>query len=821
MLIKDRFSCSKKGISMGGNVQQRYKKTLLASLWLMMSCGFTFNSYFISVANAAKSTAPISIGVLAYRGKDQALRRWSATAKYLSQTIGLPFEIIPVNLDEMARVINSGRIHFTLTNPGNYVSLEARFGASRIATMQTREQGRTRVRFGAVIITNARNLDIRSLSDLRGKTFMAVSPIAFGGFQMAWRELAEQGIDPFSDLDELQFAGFPQDDIIYSVLNGHVDAATVRAETLMRMVESGEVNLNDLRILNPQQGKASSLPLSTRLYPEWPFATLKNTPRELATRVAQALLSMPADHPAARASRTAGWTVPLDYSPVHRLMKTLKIGPYEVLRQTSFISILKRYAHWFAVASIVLLLLIVANGYITRTNLKLKHTQSILRNEITERRRSQEALAKYRDSLEDQVAERTEDLKQTNMALEKSRIALRELVRITSAPDLTHDEKLARLLDTGREYFNLPVAVLASTEAEEQRICRISGDSKLAAARTGPLSETCVARLLEYKGEPLDIPDLETEQGADCGCREQGWKTYLGAAVMVDGKIHCSLEFAGIEPRSEEYSQWDHELLKVMAQWIGDELELQIAHESQLRHQAEFARVSRLSSIGEMAASLAHELNQPLTGAINYSSGCLRMLNEGNIDEEKLTQGMKNAIEGATLAADIIRRIRGFVQKGDTEHSVLDLNRAVRNVVMLVKHEARRHKVIIDLELQQYLPHVVGDMIQLEQVVLNFIRNGIDAMDEVQPINRRLCIATRNTKSGKVMLSAKDSGVGISAEVMPKIFDAFYTTKTDGMGIGLSISRSIIESHQGMIKARSLPSGGTEFIFELPIQQVS
>jgi len=795
-------------------VQYFRKALLLVALVLTILYGL------VSVNILAAEENVVRIGVLAYRGEIPTLERWTATADYLSRRIGHRFEIVPVDLNGIVEAINSGSIQFTLTNPGNYVSLEARFGASRIATMQTREQGKTRVRFGAVIITQAANTDIRSLRDLKGKSFMAVSPVAFGGFQMAWRELTESGIDPFSDFSDLQFAGFPQDKIIHAVKSGTVDAATVRSETLMRMVEAGAVKLDEFRILNPQYAKDSTLPLSTRLYPEWPFATLKDTPRELATRVAQALLSMPADHPAARVSRTAGWTVPLDYSPVHRLMKTLKIGPYQVLRQTSFSAIVKRYAVWFSAAAILLLFLIIVNGYISRTNRKLKHTQSVLRNEITERKRSQEALARYRDTLEETVAERTEDLKQTNSSLEKSRIALRELVRITSAPDLSHDEKLARLLDTGREYFALPVAVLASIEAGGRRICRVSGETTLAPERDEALSDKCVVRLIERKGEPLDIPDLDNSTEDYCGYREQGWKNYLGTAVMVDGHIHCTLEFAGIHTRRETFSKWDHELLKVMAQWIGDEVELQTVHEAQQRHQAEFARVSRMNTIGEMAASLAHELNQPLTGAINYCSGCLRMLREGNANTEMLTRGMENAVEGATMAANIIRRIREFVQKGDTQQSAIDLNHAVRNVATLVMHEARRHEVELKLDLDKDLPLVEGDMIQLEQVVLNFIRNGIDAMDAVKSGNRVLTITTRCINGEKVMVSTKDNGEGITEEAMPKIFDAFYTTKPEGMGIGLSISRSIIESHQGSIRARSLSGGGTELFFEIPVQQV-
>ena len=813
------------------NVQRLNSALLAVFVFLTVICTPSFaNNSCVSnspITNLAaekiqfKNTSPLCIGVLAYRGKAQAVQRWSETAQYLSNKIGRVFQIVPLNLEEMTTAINAGKIHFTLTNPGNYVSLEAQFGASRIATMQTVEQGRTRVRFGAVIFTRADNFNITELKDLQGKSFMAVSPVAFGGFQMAWRELADHGIDPFNDISELKFAGFPQDNIIHAVLNREVDAATVRAETLMRMVESGLVQLNDLRILNSQHNVDSSLPLSTRLYPEWPFATLKNTPRKLATRVAQALLSMPMEHIAARQSRTAGWTGPLDYSPVHRLMKTLKIGPYEVLRQTTLISILKRYAPWFIAAAALILLLLIVNRHISKTNHKLKHTQSVLREEIAERKRSQQALARYRDSLEDQVTERTEDLKKTNQALEKSRIALRELVRITSAPDLSHEEKLSRLLDCGREYFNLPVAVLSSTQNEQRRICRVSGDTSLADTRGGPLSKVCVNQLQECHGEPLDIPDLEHQQTVSCDCQQQGWKTYLGVAVMVEGKIHCSLEFAGVTSRDHQYSRWDHELLKVMAQWIGDEVELQTAHELQQRHQSEYARVSRMSTIGEMAASLAHELNQPLTAAINYCNGCLRMLQSGDNDRVKISQGMVNAVEGATLAADIIKRIRVFLQKGDVQHAILDLNQTVRNVDMLVKHEAQRHEVRINLHLADNLPPVSGDMIQLEQVVLNFIRNGLDAMVGLSSAKRNLTISTCVTDEGKVRLSAIDNGVGIAEEAIAQIFDAFYTTKSDGMGIGLSVSRSIIESHQGLIKAHSIVEGGTEFIFELPVAELA
>jgi C4-dicarboxylate-specific signal transduction histidine kinase len=227
-----------------------------------------------------------------------------------------------------------------------------------------------------------------------------------------------------------------------------------------------------------------------------------------------------------------------------------------------------------------------------------------------------------------------------------------------------------------------------------------------------------------------------------------------------------------------------------------------------------------MSTIGEMAASLAHELNQPLTGAINYSSGCLRLLREGTQDTGRIVEGMERAIEGATLAANIIRNIRSFVQKESTEYTLVDLNKAVRNITTLVMLEAHRHDVGIELDLEGELPPVLGNMIQLEQVILNFIRNSIDAMDMIEAGSRRLKISTRRN-GGTVQLITSDTGQGVPEEALPRIFDAFYSTKPDGMGIGLSISRSIVESHNGSIFARTLDGGGAEFSFELPIHRAA
>ena len=762
----------------------------------------------------AVASDTVRIGVLAHRGKPQAIVRWAPTAEYLSVTTGHRFEILPLNLDETSDAIVNNDIQFILTNPGNYADLATRFGVSRIATMQTIDNGKIHIRYGAVIISRADNSAINSLKDLKGKSFMAVSPEAFGGFQMAWREFLDHKINPFTDFSQIKFVGFPQDKIIDAVIEGRVDAATVRSDTLVKVIESGKYDQAAFNILNPQGD--THYPLSTRLYPEWPIATLKDTSRTLATQVAQALLAMPKEHAAAVTSGLSGWTVPLDYSAVNELMRSLQIGPYEVLRETSFWAVVKRNSVWFIAVGIGIFCLILLNGYISRTNRRLKETEHILREEIEQRQRSQEALARYKDTLEEKVQERTEDLRTTNLALEKSRVALRRLVAITSAPDLSHDEKLVSLLDTGRDYYDLPVAVLAGTESMLGGLYKTSGDTQLIPQQSGPLNERCVTQILEQKGEPLDIPDLRTVLGEDSKCLQYGWNSYLGTTVLVDGMIYCTLEFVGTKMRHNHLSKWDLDILKVMAQWIGDELERQIAHDAQHTHQSELARVSRMSTVGEMAASLAHELNQPLTGAINYSSACLRMLRQGEQDIEKITQGIERSVEGATLAADIIRHIREFVQKGDASRQDVDINNMVNNVVSLMKYEAGRHQVMIDLDLQENLSAIEGNMIQLEQVVLNLMKNAIDAMENVAPDERCLTIRTQQNRQ-LTEIKVSDTGEGISEQHLRKIFDAFYSTKPEGMGIGLSISRSIIESHHGCIKARNLATQGAEFSVEIPV----
>jgi len=320
---------------------------------------------------------------------------WGPTIEYLNEAIrDTEFRLAPLDLDEMSSAVRQGKVDFVLTNPGNYVELERWFGITRIATLKNLRHGKPSTAFGAVIFTNADRADIRELSDLRNKSFGAVSEAAFGGFQMAWREFKSAGLDPYRHFSELRFYDFPQDNIVLAVRNGNIDAGTVRTDVLERMASDGRIRLEDFRILNAQQSEDFPFAHSTRLYPEWAFAKARRTPDRLGKAVAVALMKMPENSPAALAGNYSGWTVPLNYQPVHELFRDLEIGPYRKPERLSALQIARQYWHWLALIVATILLMVLHNVSVNR-QVKLRtrelwQTNLALEKEVTERKRAEE-----------------------------------------------------------------------------------------------------------------------------------------------------------------------------------------------------------------------------------------------------------------------------------------------------------------------------------------------------------------------------------------------------------------------------------------------
>jgi signal transduction histidine kinase/HAMP domain-containing protein len=259
-------------------------------------------------------------------------------------------------------------------------------------------------------------------------------------------------------------------------------------------------------------------------------------------------------------------------------------------------------------------------------------------------------------------------------------------------------------------------------------------------------------------------------------------------------------------------------------EYIGaaqDITQRRLADEALAKARSELASVARASTLGVLTASIAHEVNQPLSGVITNAGTCLRMLSADppNIDGARETT--QRTIRDGNRASDVITRLRTLYSKKELSPESMDLNDATREVTSLTLSELQRNRVILRQELADNLPLITGDRIQLQQVILNLLRNACDAMSAVDDRPRELFVTTEFGDGDGVRLSVKDAGVGFKPETAARLFQAFYTTKNDGMGIGLSISRSIIEAHRGRLWATVNNGPGVTFSFSIPSRSVS
>lgn len=301
-----------------------------------------FLPVFALAASFASATdlPEIRIGVLAYKGADAVRQDWSYITRHLQASIpSVRFVLADYDQAGLTRAVHTQAIDFAITSSGHYVALEHSDGASRIATLESPWTDSPRHGIGSAIIVRQSG-PLHDLADLKGKNVMAVAPDAFGGYQIAARELKEAGLDPAHDFASLRYSGFPSQQIIAAVRSGTADAGIVRTCLLEQMVAQGLVPAGELRVITTRPIAGFRCASSSRLYPNWPFITLRQTPPALAKQVALALLAMP------RTTHGYSWTVPSDYQSVDTLFRELHIGPYAYLNQLTFDMALERYWGW-------------------------------------------------------------------------------------------------------------------------------------------------------------------------------------------------------------------------------------------------------------------------------------------------------------------------------------------------------------------------------------------------------------------------------------------------------------------------------------------
>ena len=467
----------------------------------------------IGLPSRAAIADEIKIGLRVHRGAEIGLKKWQPTADYLSQAIPQHhFVMVPFEINsELNQAVSRGEFDFVLTNPAAHVEHHLQYGVTPIATLVNKRKGEGYTQFGSAVFTRANRNDITSFQDLKGKKVMAVDEQGFGGWRVAWREMADKGINPYQDFRALSFGGGIQQSVVHAVRVGVADAGIVRTDMLERMAARGEIQLDQFKVIEPRQTKDFGFMHSTRLYPEWPFAKMKHTTDELASEVAAALYKLEADSTAAKAGKYVGWIVPLDYEPVNELLKELHVGPYKGDFSHSLLHFISHYWWQFSIAMILLLTALAVSMQMLRANRRLKLAQYELKD--------------YQQCLEEKVSERTSELLASNKELESYSYSIAHDLRAPLRSVVGYSQILA---DDAADKLN----------AEElDAFYRIANSGKHMAALIDDILDLSRITRTKLKMEPVDFSKLVEDVSLSLVSTDPGRKVrwVLQKGMMVTG----------------------------------------------------------------------------------------------------------------------------------------------------------------------------------------------------------------------------------------------------------------------------------------------
>jgi PAS domain S-box-containing protein len=419
---------------------------------------------------------------------------------------------------------------------------------------------------------------------------------------------------------------------------------------------------------------------------------------------------------------------------------------------------------------------------------QLRVTNLALERENAQRRRVEEALRLAHDELEMRVQQRTGELAAANAQLrgeidERLR-AEQQLRKQADLLELAHDAILVRDLNDRITYWNSGAEEVYGWRREEA------------------LGETAPSLLRSIY--PSSMESLKAEI-----VRSGRWQGELTQTRRDGETIVVSSRWA--------LQRGENGQPEAVLQINTDITERKRAAENLVSMQNQLAHMARVTTMGELAASIAHEINQPLAAVVTNGNASLRWMNlaEPNLDEARAA--VTAIVQQGRRASDIIARIRALMTKSPPQMSQLEINGLVREVLKLIDHEVQRNKVVLRAELAGDVAVVVGDRVQLQQVVLNLVMNAVEATCAAAESPKEVLVTSRNEDS-QVIVAVQDSGVGIDPENLSQLFNPFFTTKPHGMGMGLAISRSTIQSHGGRLWAASNPGRGATFQFTLPAQ---
>ncbi|MCK5136313.1 MAG: PhnD/SsuA/transferrin family substrate-binding protein [Bacteroidales bacterium] len=736
--------------------------------WVILTVFF----FFVLVHSTAFTQEnQVKIGVLAKRGHDITLKLWEPTAEYLSAKIpGKTFVIVPIPFEQIYSFVENGKVDFILANSSFYVELEHWYGANRLVTLKNLRTDGVYTEFAGVIFCKANRGDIRELTDIKGKTFMAVKETSLGGWRMAWREFKELGIDPYHDFKALSFGG-THDAVVYAVRDGEVDAGTIRTDVFERMQAEGKIDIKDYYVVPYKGGKTVKFPFlhSTRGYPEWPMAKVRHTSDTLAEKVAVALLEMPPNSDAAKAGQCAGWTIPMNYQSVHECLRELKVGPYKDLGKITLASLIQQYWPWILLGFIGIIILVAVTIYVIRLNRKLKISTIELRES--------------RNILEQKVEERTSELRQSNQSLQKENMDRRQA---------------EKALQMERDNFKNILGSMEDGVYIVNKEYEIEYLNPMIIKEFGPVNTHNCYEYLHGRTEVcpwckiLDVLAGKTVR----------WEWY-------SSKNQRTYDLIDTPFRNPDGSISKLEIFRDITKRMHVEEELKKHRE----HLEEMVK-ERTQELEGFSYSISHDLRAPLR-AINGFSEILSDDYKDKLDEEAkrlLNIIRKNSLNMNQLITDLLDFSRLGRQQLKTVK--IDMKALVRKIFDELKEIYPKRN--IEFKLGE-IPPATGDRNLVRLVFVNLISNAIKFTEPGKIARIEIGSLQKNKQ---LFYYVNDNGIGFEMKYAGKIFGVFQRLHSsgefEGTGVGLAIVQKIIHKHGGEVIAEGEVNKGATFYFSLP-----
>ena len=576
----------------------------------------------MAIADMYQQRPAIRIGVLSFDDINKDIYRWQPTIDYLNQRFPqYQFTLVIGDIKSIDQLVSSETIDFAITNGVKFLMYQNQHEAVRMLNLKPLHAD-PQFAIGSTVIARSDIPDITNWNEIRDKNIIATTPQAFGGFQIIKREWLKSGIDPVRDFPYLRFVGLPQESLLSQLANREADIAILPTCVLEQAIKSGHFSPEQFKVLDIYPQTTLPCQSSTPLYPYWTLSRMKHVHEQLASEIAQALLSIKSDDVPAVQGNYQGWTVPINDSSIIGLITDLGLAG-----NNDHLNVLwQKYRGW----------LFIALGY--------------------------------------------------------------------------------GLLLIG---YHLRVSYLVRTRTKQ------------------------LQQMMELNQES--------------------------------------------------------------AEWIR-------------KQQEQFYSAQRILLSGEMAAGMAHELNQPLMAINNYVVGCRMRLQQQPLDIAALDKALESAINQTNNAKEVIRHMRHFIKKHPEQQQNIVLNNVIANALALFTNDLKRDGITV-IGPSQASVTVFADEILIQQVLVNLIRNALDAIKQcVPPVAKPQIIFDMQITESDVILKIADNGIGMTGEQLGKLFVPFVTSKDNGLGLGMTICKRIIEAHHGRIWAQSQPAGSGIFI-SLPLAE--